>query len=83
MKCPKCGGKTTVLDTRHPTPNKIYRQRQCLECNHKFITSETECALTPYDPEWINNDRCKKRKLQRKLTWEELLRKVQKMEEEK
>lgn len=40
MKCPKCGGKTTVVQVRE----NGRRRRQCLtkECRHSFHTKEVE-----------------------------------------
>lgn len=40
MICPKCGGKTTVKETRSRDAQTI-RRRQCLKCGKTFITRES------------------------------------------
>lgn len=40
MKCPKCGGKICVLDSRQPDKETVWRRRACLECGHRFNTEE-------------------------------------------
>jgi len=45
MQCPKCKGKTHVLETR---PQKGYRmhalkrRRECLSCGHRYNTVEMD-----------------------------------------
>ena len=41
MTCPVCGGKTTVYDSIADCES-VYRKRKCVECDHKFITTESE-----------------------------------------
>ena len=41
MTCPVCGGKTTVIDCAADC-ECVYRQRKCVECGHKFTTTEQE-----------------------------------------
>ena len=41
MYCPVCGGKTTVVSGRRDCES-VYRYRRCLECSHKFYTTELE-----------------------------------------
>ncbi|MGI9292379.1 MAG: hypothetical protein ACR2PS_00225 [Pseudomonadales bacterium] len=41
MQCPKCNGKTKVIDTRHRQYNEIMRRRKCLICDHRITTWET------------------------------------------
>lgn len=41
MKCPKCGGSTSVTDSRHRTGNITYRHRVCSKCGYGFPTHET------------------------------------------
>lgn len=41
MTCPVCGGKTTVIDTATDC-ECVYRERRCIECRHKFTTTEVE-----------------------------------------
>ena len=41
MTCPVCAGKTTVVDSASDCES-VYRQRKCIECNHKFMTVESE-----------------------------------------
>ncbi|MCK5612585.1 ogr/Delta-like zinc finger family protein [Candidatus Pacearchaeota archaeon] len=44
MKCPKCGRKTAVIDSRDGkiTPNSKNRKRKCVnpKCSYKFVTIE-------------------------------------------
>ena len=41
MNCPKCGSKQTrVLETAHGSESKIYRRRNCLDCDTMFKTME-------------------------------------------
>lgn len=45
LPCTKCGGKTTVIDTRSRSfnrGNQVYRRRRCLDanCKHRFSTVE-------------------------------------------
>lgn len=42
MKCPKCSGKTSVTDTRHPTSDEVLRSRVCNSCGNTFHTIEFE-----------------------------------------
>lgn len=45
MKCPKCGGTTTVKDSRDV--GEIKRRRWCDDCGHRFSTYElTQTELT-------------------------------------
>lgn len=37
MKCPKCGGKTRIVDVK--TKSNV-RRRECQECGCTFITTE-------------------------------------------
>lgn len=39
MNCPKCKGKTLVVDSRQGS-NYIRRRRCCLECDYRFSTKE-------------------------------------------
>jgi len=41
MTCPVCGEKTTVFDSASDG-ECVYRERKCIECGYKFITTETE-----------------------------------------
>ena len=45
MICPKCGGKTTVKETRSKDDYTI-RRRQCLKCSKTFITKESAIDWT-------------------------------------
>ena len=40
MKCPKCGGPTSVYESR-PLDNSQIRGRSCKKCGKTFITIET------------------------------------------
>jgi transcriptional repressor NrdR len=39
MPCPECKGKTKVIDTRL-RDSVVRRRRECLDCQHKFYTTE-------------------------------------------
>ena len=41
MNCPVCGEKTIVVDCASDC-EAVYRRRRCVECSHKFITTELE-----------------------------------------
>lgn len=41
MTCPVCGGKTRVLDSEADSES-VYRRRKCVECDHRFYTTESE-----------------------------------------
>ena len=41
MTCPKCEGKTKVLESR-TVELLVARKRECLECGYRFFTEETE-----------------------------------------
>ena len=42
MLCPKCNGKTRVVDNVKDHENEaVYRKRLCTVCGHEFFTSET------------------------------------------
>ncbi len=42
MKCPKCGGDTTVFNTRPRPNNTVWRRRKCLDCDERTTTREME-----------------------------------------
>jgi len=43
MICPKCKGKTRVVETRfYDIENEIYRRRKCIDCDNSFFTVEFE-----------------------------------------
>ena len=47
MKCPACGAKTKVADSR-PCADDIQRTRECLNCERRFTTLEFRvCASKP------------------------------------
>lgn len=43
MRCPVCGGQSTVKDSRlsKAVDNAIRRRRECLGCGYRFSTLET------------------------------------------
>lgn len=41
MTCPKCNGKTQVINTRAKADH-ILRYRECVECQYIFRTIETD-----------------------------------------
>ena len=45
MNCPKCGGKTSVTDSREFDPEFTMRKRKCKDCGYKFETREYEADL--------------------------------------
>lgn len=40
MLCPKCGGQSTVIDSRMIS-GTVRRRRECEQCGHRFSTEET------------------------------------------
>jgi len=43
VTCPKCGGDTTVADSRRSEAgDSVRRRRRCLECNFRFSTLEID-----------------------------------------
>lgn len=40
VKCPKCNGDTTVLETRQ-RKDGMSRRRMCIECGNRFSTMES------------------------------------------
>lgn len=41
MTCPRCGGKTRVIDTVNSLEeSEIYRKRKCCDCELAFYTTE-------------------------------------------
>ena len=40
MKCPKCNGELTVLQTRQKT-DCVFRRRQCAACGFRLTTKES------------------------------------------
>jgi transcriptional regulator NrdR family protein len=44
--CPKCSGETKVYNTREVQwDNSQIRNRQCMECGHRFRTKESTVAV--------------------------------------
>lgn len=41
MTCPVCGEKTIVINCAGDC-ECVYRRRKCVECGHKFTTTEQE-----------------------------------------
>lgn len=39
MECPKCNGKTKVIDSGKYI-GSVFRQRKCTECDYRFWTEE-------------------------------------------
>lgn len=42
MTCPKCDGKTQVIDSRKISVDTIHRRRRCKACGYRFSTEEME-----------------------------------------
>lgn len=63
MKCPKCGGKTTVMQTV-TTDDETHRQKRCLRCEERFYTSEIIVPMSVdfYDAFAAKRARLKKEK---------------------
>ena len=40
VKCPKCGGVTKVVDSLRVDKYPYERFRNCIECEHEFMTVE-------------------------------------------
>lgn len=41
MKCPVCGGRTEVKESRPRAKNtEVRRRRRCIHCDHRFSTLE-------------------------------------------
>ena len=68
MVCPKCGGKTTVIDNVfNPETNEHYRKRRCLDCNYLCFTMEFVVEYTrQFDKEWYGHHRINTLKQKRK-----------------
>lgn len=47
ITCPKCGGETIINSTRTTTDNQNRRERNCMDCLHKFITMEVQIVEVP------------------------------------
>jgi hypothetical protein len=47
MKCPKCGHRTDVYDSRLNTQGLVRRRRSCEGCGHRFATIEIENEFQP------------------------------------
>lgn len=60
MNCPKCGGKTSVEDSR-TLDDVVARKRMCKECGHWFYTEEIEVVNNDTLREWWAVQREKKR----------------------
>lgn len=59
MFCPKCGGKTRVVDYSHINDdNSTYRKRKCNVCSHVFYTCEFEVDRDEqFRNDWMSNHR--------------------------
>lgn len=49
MNCPKCDGKTHVLETRRFSNEALRRRRECRACKHRFTTEERVIVIAPVD----------------------------------
>lgn len=48
VRCPMCGGGTSVTDSRPVEGGKmIRRRRQCMECQHRITTFERALSMRP------------------------------------
>jgi transcriptional regulator NrdR family protein len=67
MKCPKCSGRTEVLETTQKQ-GRTRRRRECLDCSTRFTTREVmadEVHRNAEDsiPEWIRKAARRKQRL--------------------
>lgn len=63
MTCPKCGGKTKVVDVVHNLEDgETYRKRICESCSDKFFTVESEIKYDEIREEWNEYLRGKEKK---------------------
>lgn len=49
LRCPKCEGKTSVVDSRPTCKIEVRRRRVCRSCCYRFTTYESERPLTTAD----------------------------------
>lgn len=49
MNCPKCEGKTHVIETRRFSHEALRRRRECRACKHRFTTEERVITIAPID----------------------------------
>lgn len=72
MKCPQCGGKTRVIDTRLRVTDNAPRRRHCCGmCGHRFSTIESivnACRVPRRDPLGIEGKDRKIERLKSELT---------------
>ncbi len=61
MKCPECGVKTTVIESRSEL-GKVYRQRLCKNCSKVMYTTEDIMQSSKWD---FMQARCRYRKKRR------------------
>ena len=40
MKCPKCGNRTKVVDSRERVEGTVNRIRHCKKCGFRYVTVE-------------------------------------------
>lgn len=60
MICSRCSGSLRVIDTRHVSDNRTYREKKCSDCGQTTWTIEYEVIDTPkFVAEWRNYDRNK------------------------
>lgn len=67
MTCPKCFGKTTVVESVHDVDTML-RRRKCLECGRFFYTTETDIDFAEGDERirYLRNQRYQELKKIRK-----------------
>ena len=56
MVCSECNGNSKVIDNVE-IDGYMYRKRQCLNCGHKFYTTEIEVNYKRIRNEWNANYR--------------------------
>lgn len=56
--CPKCRGRSRVLDTRHNDMTDVTRRRrECIECRHRWSTREIDEKNIPHTTDSIEHVR--------------------------
>jgi len=69
MLCPKCSGKSSVVDSRITPDKSIRRKRVCQKCKHVYRTLEVLETSKPTTPKPKPEAPNPKRKPRMKTTW--------------
>jgi transcriptional regulator NrdR family protein len=73
MLCPKCNGKTKIIDgVNDNIENEKYRKRTCVDCGEIFYTTEfVVIADKNFHKKWNESYRLSKVRLERKINKEQ------------